>query len=143
MEMTIGHVARQAGVGVETSRFYEREGLIDEPAHRNSGYRQYSHEVVKRIQFIKRAKALGFSLKEIQELLALRIDPGSTCADVKKRAEAKIADVEHKIADLLQMQRALVKVTSLWHEDSSLNTCPILDALDNNLSSERHTEKQR
>lgn len=137
MKMTIGQVAHQAGVGVETIRFYEREGLIDEPARRESGYRQYSQDVVKRILFIKRAKVLGFSLKEIHELLTLRVDPDSTCADVKRRAEAKIADVEQKIADLLQMKHALVEVTSLCHEDGSLSTCPILDALDNNLSSER------
>ena len=137
MKMTIGQVARQAGVGVETIRFYEREGLIDEPARRDSGYRQYSPDVVKRILFIKRAKELGFSLKEVQELLTLRVEPSSTCADVKRRTEAKIADVERKIEDLLQMKQALVKVVGLCSGDGSLSACPILDALDNNFSSER------
>jgi MerR family copper efflux transcriptional regulator len=130
MKMTIGQVAHQAGVGVETIRFYEREGLIDEPPRRDSGYRQYSPDVVTRILFIKRAKELGFSLKEIQELLLLRVDPESTCADVKRQTEAKIADVERKIEDLLRMKQALVKVANLCSGDGPLSVCPILDALD-------------
>ena len=72
--LSIGQVARRAGVGVETVRFYEREGLLEEPPRRASGYRQYSEQVVKRIHFIKRAQKLGFSLKEIAELLLLRVD---------------------------------------------------------------------
>ncbi len=72
--LSIGQVARRAGVGVETVRFYEREGLLEEPPRRTSGYRQYSEQVVKRIHFIKRAQKLGFSLKEITELLMLRVD---------------------------------------------------------------------
>lgn len=143
MKMTIGQIARQAGVGVETIRFYQREGLISEPARRESGYRQYSEDVVKRILFIKRAKELGFSLREIQELLTLRGDPDSPCADVKRRTEAKIADVERKIEDLLQMKQALVRVAVLCSGKGSLSDCPILDALDNNLSSERCAEKQK
>src|SRR5947208_10875572 len=102
--LTIGQVAKYAGVGVETLRFYEREGLIEEPPRRESGYRQYSADVVKRILFIKRAKELGFSLGEIQELLSLRVDPETTCTDVKRQAEARIADIEHKIADLVRMK---------------------------------------
>ena len=72
--LSIGQVARRAEVGVETVRFYEREGLLEEPPRRASGYRQYSEQVVKRIHFIKRAQQLGFSLKEITELLLLRVD---------------------------------------------------------------------
>jgi DNA-binding transcriptional MerR regulator len=72
--LSIGQVARRAGVGVETIRFYEREGLLEEPPRRASGYRQYSEQVVKRIHFIKRAQKLGFPLKEITELLMLRVD---------------------------------------------------------------------
>jgi len=130
MKMTIGQVARQAGVGVETIRFYEREGIIDEPPRRDSGYRQYSQDVVKRILFIKRAKELGFSLKETQELLTLRVDPESTCADVKRQTDAKIVDVERKIEDLLRMKQALVKVAGLCSGNGPLSACPILDALD-------------
>src|SRR5438034_3575150 len=95
--LTIGEVARRAAVGIETVRFHERQGLLEEPARKESGYRQYPEDVVARLRFIKRAKELGFSLKEIKDLLALRVDPKTTCAEVKGRAEAKIADVEEKI----------------------------------------------
>src|SRR5205085_4323513 len=86
---SIGQVARRACVGVETVRFYEREGLLEEPARRASGYRQYSEEAVKQICFIKRAQQLGFSLKEIRELLTLRVDRQNSCEQVKERAETK------------------------------------------------------
>src|SRR5262245_11414989 len=97
--LTIGEVARRAGVGVETVRFYEREGRLDEPARRASGYRQYGEDAVARLRFIRRAKELGFSLKEIAELLALRADPATTRADVRRRAETKVADIEAKVRD--------------------------------------------
>ena len=87
--LTIGQLARNGGVGVETVRFYERKGLLAEPDRRPSGYRQYDEDVVDRLRFIRRAKELGFTLNEIKELLSLRIDPTTTCADVKSRAEEK------------------------------------------------------
>src|SRR5262245_14308151 len=95
--MTIGQVARQGGVGVETVRFYERRGLLQEPSRKESGYRHYGDETVSRLRFIRRAKELGFSLKEIGELLTLRIDPDTDSGDVKRRAEAKIADIDARI----------------------------------------------
>src|SRR5262245_19225867 len=128
--LTIGQVARSAGVGVETVRFYERQGLLQEPARKDSGYRQYPEDVVARLRFIKRAKELGFALKEIKELLALRVDPGTTCAEVKRRAEAKIADVDEKIQTLQRIKRALVKLTSTCRGRGPTSECPILDALD-------------
>src|SRR5438874_8589747 len=110
--LSIGQVARRAGVGVETVRFYEREGLLQEPARKESGYRQYPEGVVARLRFIKRAKELGFSLREIKELMALRFDPATTCADVKRRAEAKITDIEIKIRHLERMRKALLKLVA-------------------------------
>src|SRR2546425_6976159 len=103
--LTIGQVARRAGVGVETVRFYEREGLLEEPPRRESGYRQYGEDIVARLQFIRRAKELGFTLNEIKELLSLRLDPSTTCAEVKDRAQAKIADIEQKIRTLQRMKK--------------------------------------
>jgi MerR family copper efflux transcriptional regulator len=132
MKMTISQLARQAGVGVETVRFYERKGLIDKPPRPDSGYRQYSPDVVSRIQFIKRAKELGFSLKEIQELLILRVAPETTRLDVKRRTEAKIAEIERKIEDLSRRKQALVKAAGLCSGDGPLRACPILEALDAN-----------
>ena len=128
--LTIGKVARLAGVGVETIRFYEREGLIDEPPRRESGYRQYPEETVSRVRFIRRAKELGFSLKEIKELLSLRASPKSRCADVRRRAEAKIEDIEQKVCDLQRMKEALVKLTAACSGGGPVTACPILDALE-------------
>jgi MerR family copper efflux transcriptional regulator len=130
MKMTISQIARLAGVGVETIRFYERRGLIDEPARPTIGYRQYPPDMVKRILFIRRAKELGFSLKEISELLTLSVEPTSTCSDVKKRAEMKIGEIECKIMDLSRMKRALVQVAERCRGDGSpRESCPILDTL--------------
>ena len=128
--MTIGQVARHAGVGIETVRFYERQGLLEEPARKQSGYRQYGEDVVARLRFIRRAKELGFSLKEIKELLALRVDPTTTCAEVRSKAAAKIADVEQKIEALQRIRTALVKLTAVCRGRGPTSECPILDALD-------------
>jgi MerR family mercuric resistance operon transcriptional regulator len=128
--LTIGQVARQAQVGVETVRFYERQGLLEEPNRRESGYREYPEAVVSRLRFIKRAKELGFSLKEIKELLALRVDPETTCREVKEQAKGKIADIEAKIESLTRMKEALVKLTAVCRGRGPTSECPILDALD-------------
>src|SRR5215475_7493814 len=92
--MTIGQVAKLSGVGVETIRFYEREGLLNKPKRKESGYRMFDSEVVSRIQFIKRVKELGFSLKEIRELLFLRVDSRATGKEVKKRVDSKIDQID-------------------------------------------------
>lgn len=128
--MTISQAARLAGVGVETVRFYEREGLLDQPTRPDFGYRQYTPDVVKRIQFIRRAKELGFSLKEIHELLTLRVEPMSTCAHVKRQAEAKMDEIEHKIEDLLRIKRALGQVAERCSGNGPREYCPILAALE-------------
>jgi Cu(I)-responsive transcriptional regulator len=122
-------VARLAGVGVETVRFYEREGLLDRPTRRESGYRQYTADAVTRLRFIKRAKELGFQLKEIKELIALRIDPDTDRADVRQRAEAKMADMEARIQALQRMRDALLTLTAACDGDGPAMGCPILAAL--------------
>lgn len=127
--MTIGQVAREAGVGVETIRFYERKGLIPEPPRRLSGYRQFPRDTVNHLRFIKRAKALGFTLKEIRELLSLRVAPGTTCRQVKVRADAKLTDIESKIADLQRMKRALKKLVASCASEGPIDSCPILRAM--------------
>jgi MerR family mercuric resistance operon transcriptional regulator len=127
--LTIGQLAKKAQVNVETIRYYERRGLIPEPPRRESGYRQYSEMDVARIRFIKNAKELGFSLKEILELLSLRVDPKTTCGDVKKRAEGKIADMEEKIKALQRMKKALTKLASTCRGRGPTTECPILEML--------------
>ena len=128
--LTIGQVARRAGVGVETVRFYERQGLLEEPPRRASGYRQYPEQVVARLHFIKRAQRLGFSLKEISELLLLRVDSHTSCEEVRQRTEAKIASVERKLVELQRMRQALLQVHSLCIGSGPTGRCPMLDALD-------------
>jgi MerR family mercuric resistance operon transcriptional regulator len=128
--MSIGKVANRVAVGVETLRFYEREGLLEKPPRLKSGYRAYPVATVNRVLFIKRAKELGFSLKDIKELLGLRLAPGATCGHVKKRAEAKIEDIEERIKTLQRMKRALRKLSDACGGKDSVNECPILDALD-------------
>lgn len=128
--LTIGQVAKQTQVNVETVRYYERRGLIPDPPRRDSGYRMYSPEVVKRIQFIKRAQDLGFSLKEIAELLDLRVEPQTSRGEVKQRAITKIADIERRIEGLQGMKRALRKLTATCQGEQNSGSCPILEALE-------------
>lgn len=128
--LSIGQLAKRAGVGVETVRFYEREGLLVEPQRRQSGYRQYQSDTVDRLLFIRRAKELGFTLKEIKELLSLRVDEDKTCADVRQQAEAKIADIEDRIRSLQRMKRALVKVTRQCSGSGPTSECPILESIE-------------
>jgi Cu(I)-responsive transcriptional regulator len=127
--MKIGEVARAAGVGIDAVRFYEREGLLPEPARRPSGYRDYSPEAVLDLRFIKRAKELGFSLKEISELLAIDRKPSATAGDVKKIAEEKLADLEDKIRSRQRMKRALREVAKRCPGRGPTSDCSILRSL--------------
>ena len=128
--LKIGQVARQSGVGVETVRFYERRGLLEEPPRGASGYRQYGPDVVDRIRFIKRAKELGFTLKEINELLELRLDPEGNCDEVRRRAEQKILDIEIKLKQLRAMKRALSNLVCACSGGRQSDSCPILESLE-------------
>ena len=128
--LTIGQLAKRAGVGVETVRFYERKGLLHEPGRRASGYREYEESAVGRLRFIRRAKQLGFALNEINELLSLRVDPKTTCADVKRRTQAKITEIDGKMESLQRMKTALEKLAQECQGRGKANECPILDALD-------------
>ena len=128
--LTIGQLAKQAQVNVETIRYYERRGLLPKPPRRWSGYREYSRANVAHLRFIKRAKELGFSLSEISELLSLRVDPDTTCDDVQQRTEIKIADIEAKIQTLERMKKALKKLVAACSGRGPTSACPILEALE-------------
>lgn len=108
-ELTIGRVAKAAGVGVETVRFYERRGLISRPRRPQNGFRSYDADAVERLQFIRQAKALGFSLKEVKALLELRTRMDEGCTKSGAIAEAKLAEFDEKIAALKAMRRALAR----------------------------------
>ena len=128
--MTRGKVARLARVGAETIRFYEKEGLIEEPSRSESGYRQYTEDAVTRIRFIQRAKELGFSLKEISELLSLRVNPKTSCADIRQKAHLKIEDINRKIGDLKKMKRSLERLAASCIGRGPVTECAIIDAFE-------------
>jgi Cu(I)-responsive transcriptional regulator len=128
--LSIGDVARQANVGVETVRFYERQGLLEEPQRKASGYRQYDEGAVAVLRFIRRAKELGFTLKEIKGLLALRLDTSATRADVRKQAKEKVADIEARIADLQRMRDSLLALIKRCHGTGVASGCPIIEAIE-------------
>lgn len=128
--LTIGQVAKKAGIGIETIRFYERQELLEEPARNSSGYRQYPEDVVSRLRFIKRAKELGFSLQESKELLGLRSDSKATCHAVKEKAKTKLYDIENKINDLVRIREALEQLISQCPGHGPTSDCLILSALD-------------
>lgn len=129
-DLRIGQVAKRAGVGVETIRFYERKGLIEEPPRRPSGYRQYPETVIPRIRFIRRAGELGFSLKEVQELLDLRADSATRGGAVRERAEAKVREIEARIAGLEGITNILTDLTVRCGGSGPIGECPILEALE-------------
>src|SRR5207253_5337688 len=100
-----GEDAKKGGVNLETILYYERRGLLPKPPRTPAGYRTFGTDAVRRLRFIKHAQELGFSLKEIKELLALRVDARTSFADVRTRAEAKIADIDQKLRALRAMKR--------------------------------------
>lgn len=129
-DLKIGEVARRAKVNLQTIRYYERTGLLPKAPRAASNYRVYSGETVRRVRFIKRAQDLGFTLKEIKELLSLRARPAAKCADVLARAEVKIRNIEEKIRTLEAMRRALSRLMSQCKGRGAITECPILDALE-------------
>lgn len=128
--LRIGAVAKQAGVGVETVRFYERQGLIRQPAKRSQGYRAYPPEVLDQIRFIRQAQALGFTLEEVAALLALRANAGAKCTAVRARAIAKLADVDEKLEQLQRIREALEKFVASCPGKAPLRACTIMQALE-------------
>lgn len=130
MTMTIGEVANAAGVNVQTVRYYERRGLVAAERRTDAGYRQFGGDAVARLRFIRHAQALGFSLKEIKELLALRVRNHSACGRVEARTREKIADVERRLRDLRRMKRTLEQLAATCASRRTTNECPILKTLD-------------
>lgn len=128
--LTIGKVARQGGVNVQTIRYYERRGLLPEPVRAASGYRLYPDETIRRLRFIRGAQVLGFTLNEIEDLLSLTMQSGTTCADVSKRARQKIAAVDEKIGQLRRIRDALGRLAAACRGTGPTSECPILEALE-------------
>jgi MerR family transcriptional regulator, copper efflux regulator len=117
-------------VHVETLRYYERRGLVEIPRRSTSNYRLYPKDAVRRVRFIKRAQELGFSLKDIKELLSLRATPEAGCHEVRAYAAAKIKDIEDKISALTTMKHALSTLVTECSGEGPLSDCPILESLE-------------
>ena len=128
--LKVGEVAQRAGVNLQTVHYYERRGLLPKPPRTDSNYRAYPADAVLRVRFIKRAQDLGFTLKEIQELLSLRAAPRARCGDVCERAEAKVRDIDEKVRTLQAMRTALTKLVGECSGSGPVTKCPILEALD-------------
>lgn len=128
--LTISRLAQLGGVNLETVRYYERKGLLPKPPRTDAGYRLFPPEAARRLRFIKRAQALGFSLKEIRELLSLRMRPGASRADMLRRAQRKVVDVDEKIRTLTAIRTALVELSDRCDGCGPLDNCPILDAFE-------------
>ncbi len=127
--MRIGEVAKQAGIGIETIRYYERRGLLAEPDRRPSGYRRYEESVVARLRFIRRSKELGFTLAETKELLGLWFNTDTKCVDVRQKARQKIAEIEEKVRTLNGMKRSLKRLIEQCQRRGHLHECPLLEGL--------------
>ena len=127
--MRIGLAARQAGVNVQTLRYYERRGLLPRPPRRTSGYREFADDAVRVVRFVKRAQDLGFTLDEIEELLRLRNDKRRDRGRIRSVAGRRVRDIERKIAELQAMNNALAHLVHCCEKGSTLE-CPIIEALD-------------
>lgn len=141
--LTRGQLARHCGVGPETIRFYERRGLIPEAPRSSGGYRRFGADAVNRLVFIRRAKALGFSLPEIGELLALHDAPGGDRARVKAITETKLGEIEAKMADLDRMRSVLAELAEQCSGHGPVNGCPIIEALADDTREPSSTESTR
>jgi len=128
--LTRGELARQGQVNFETVRFYENEGLLPQPPRSSSGYRSYPVTAVLRLQFIKSAKELGFSLTEIREMLNIRGDSDHLCTDAVKHIETKVAEIDEKIRKLKAIRKTLNRLKESCAGHCRVNDCPILDSLD-------------
>ena len=126
-ELTIGRLADEAGVNVETIRYYQRRGLMAEPNRPASGHRRYPPDAIRRVRFIKRAQLLGFTLDEVGSLLEL--DEAGTCAETRELTARKLQVIEKKLADLKAMRKALTALLRQCAAGATKGNCPIIHAL--------------
>ncbi len=127
--LTIGTIAKRAGVNIQTVRYYERRGILTPSGFSDSGYRLYTPEAARVIRFIKNAQGLGFSLDEIGILLKLRIGRKAQCGPAKRQAQGRLKIVREKIAGLRAMERALQRLLKICARRGTTDFCPILESL--------------
>ena len=128
--LTIGELAREGQVNLETIRYYEREGLMPPPPRKKSGHRIYADSDVRRLRFIKRAQALGFTLREVRELLAIKVDSLQPCTEIVRQIDTKAREVKAKIAHLQAIDRTLAEMKASCENNRTASDCPILESLD-------------
>jgi len=130
--MTIGKLALAAGVGVETIRFYERKGIIKRPPKNEGGFRHYPEEEAARIRFVKRAQELGFTLREVKELLEIQSKRKITGGQVKAKAEEKVVEIRQKISDLKQMEQSLLRLAEVCGKGAqAIRECKVFECFEN------------
>lgn len=137
--LTIGQLAQQVEVNLQTIRYYERTGLLKPSSRSDSGYRLYGGNEVQRLAFIKRAQALGFTLREIRELLELRVHDKNDCDKVRRKAQAKLAQVETKARHLMSLAKTLRTLIGSCESRRPTEHCPILASLDDEKSTKRRS----
>lgn len=135
VEMKIGDLAKRAGVTTQTIRYYERRGLLPEPSRSSSGYREYDHAAQERLDFVLRAKDLGFSLAEIGELLDLHVSSGRSADDVRRLALKKVSSVERKVQELERIREALLDLVARCEAGDTRGSC----ALMHTIAAQRHS----
>jgi len=135
-DLTIGKLAKQVGVNIQTVRYYERRRMLSPATRTSSGYRLYGEEALRRLRFIKNAQALGFTLREIADLLSLRVSSTARCGDVQRKAQAKLKQVENKVHDLPALGRSLRGLIHACRAGQPTDRCPILKSM------EEHRKKQ-
>ena len=129
MARTISKLAKELSINIETIRFYERKGMIQQPEKPTTGYRHYTDEIRNRIRFIKRSQDLGFTLEEISTLLELKYQ---SCDETQKLATNKLAKVQEKIADLTRLEKALKSLLIQCDDNADERSCPIIMSLQGN-----------
>ena len=127
-KLLIGAVSNETGVSIETIRYYERAGILDEPSRSQGGHREYDHEQLKRINFVKRCRDLGFSLKEVRNLLTLVASEEQSCKEVHDVTVKHLDNVRRKLSDLKKLEQALVEMSEKCAEGASPQ-CPIIEVL--------------
>ena len=143
-QLTIGQLAKDAGVHIETIRYYERRHILGPTSRLSSGYRLYNREAARRLHFIKNAQALGFTLHEIKELLNLRVSSKARCGDVQRRVETKLKHVEAKVRDLQSLAAALRRLIRLCRAGQPTQQCPLLTSLEHeDKASGRSRQRER
>jgi MerR family mercuric resistance operon transcriptional regulator len=137
---TIGRLARQAGVNVETVRYYQRRGLLEEPRRPPGGIRRYSETHARRLRFIKQAQGLGFSLEEVKDLLAL--EDGRHCREAERLGSLKLAAVRERLTQLHHVERALAGLVKQCHCNTGTVSCPLIAALETETLDPRLSQQQ-